>query len=246
MNGGYGPRPGSAGTRPGSSESVSRAAYAVPVPDTSDSYGWRQNEPRRPPPGAQAPKMPGYSGLYEDERPPSSPSTVDMQDGYQEYRPYSQQSSSSLSAAPQLTHSQSCTYVYVSCDVLPDCILQILVLGGLRPQTLQGHLPTRMLWTGTPRIPTPRALRCLRPTLIAIQRSDRVLLWPHPSIAVIPQVLTFPKAQTVAGPPRGLLLSHEHSRERHRSKATCKHRICTERHRFKDPLHLRLHGVTRI
>ena len=202
MNGGYGPRPGSAGTRPGSSESVSRAAYAVPVPDTSDSYGWHQNEPRRPPPSAQAPKISRYNGFYEDERPPSSPSTLNMQDGYQEYRPYSQRSSSSLSAAPQLTYSQSCTYVCVSCDVLPDCVLQILVLDGLRPQTLQGHRPTRRVWTGILRIPTPRALRCLRPTLIAIQRSDRVqvLLWLHLSIAVIPEVPTFPRALMVAGP----------------------------------------------
>ncbi|RDX54147.1 hypothetical protein OH76DRAFT_1066695 [Lentinus brumalis] len=122
LNGGYHPepRPSSAGARPGSSDSLSRSQYTMPVPDTSDSYGWRpstgSSETRRPPPGAQPSKIPGYNGLNEEERPPSSPSTLDMPDAYNprgeysEYRPYSQQSSSSFSAAPQLPHSHSCRY----------------------------------------------------------------------------------------------------------------------------------------
>ena len=122
LNGAYvsDPRPGSAGTRPGSSESASRAPFAMPVPETSEAYSWRQTDPRRPPPGAQPPRVPGYNSVYEDERPPSSPSTVDMPDAYQDYRPYSQQSSSSLAAAPPLAHSQSCTCAHVSCDVLSN------------------------------------------------------------------------------------------------------------------------------
>ena len=88
----------------------------MPVPDTSDPYGWRpstgSSETRRPPPGAQPSKIPGYNGMYDDEGPPSSPSTLDMPDAYSargeypDYRPYSP--SSSLSAKPQLPHSHSC------------------------------------------------------------------------------------------------------------------------------------------
>ena len=90
----------------------------MPVPDTSDPYGWRpstgSSETRRPPPGAQPSKIPGYNGMYDDEGPPSSPSTLDMPDAYSargeypDYRPYSHQSSSSLSAKPQLPPSHSC------------------------------------------------------------------------------------------------------------------------------------------
>ncbi|KAL7280654.1 hypothetical protein ACG7TL_005593 [Trametes sanguinea] len=115
--GSAGARPGSSGARPGSSDSSLRAQYTMPVPDTSDAYGRRQptaaNDMRRPPPGALPPSVPGYSSVYEDERPPSSPS-----DGYSmrgDYtarpglRPYSpsQQSTSSYGVAPPLPHSHS-------------------------------------------------------------------------------------------------------------------------------------------
>ncbi|KAI0642023.1 hypothetical protein C8Q79DRAFT_268592 [Trametes meyenii] len=117
-----GSRPGSSGTRPGSSDSSLRAQYAMPVPDTSDTYSWRApappNDPRRPPAGALPPQVPGYNSVYEDERPPSSPS-----DGYSMrgdhaarpgLRPYSpsQHSTSSYGAAAPLPHSQSCAYDY--------------------------------------------------------------------------------------------------------------------------------------
>ena len=124
LNGAYvsDPRPSSANARPGSADSSSRSQYNMPVPDTSETYaGWRpQPGACRPPAGAQAARVPGYSSVYEEERPPSSPSTLDMPDAYitrsdyssqQEYRPYSQQSSSSLSAAPPLNHSQSCSCI---------------------------------------------------------------------------------------------------------------------------------------
>ena len=122
LNGAYvpEPRPASSGTRPGSSDSASRVQYNMPVPDTSDTYGWRppSSEPRRPPPGAQPSKIPGYGGVYEEERPPSSPSTLDIQ----EYRPYSQQSSSSLAPAPTLPHSHTCQCSRTSFyDDLADC-----------------------------------------------------------------------------------------------------------------------------
>ncbi|KAI0741871.1 hypothetical protein C8Q80DRAFT_1196764 [Daedaleopsis nitida] len=111
LNGAYvpDPRPGSSGPRPGSAESSSRGQYNMPVPDTSETYGWRSSssEPRRPPLGAQPSKIPGYSpynSVYEDDRPPSSPSVHEISD----YRPYSQQSSSSLTPSPALHHSQNC------------------------------------------------------------------------------------------------------------------------------------------
>ncbi|KAI0741874.1 hypothetical protein C8Q80DRAFT_1196778 [Daedaleopsis nitida] len=110
LNGAYvpDPRPGSSGPRPGSAESSSRGQYNMPVPDTSETYGWRSSssEPRRPPLGAQPSKIPGYSpynSVYEDDRPPSSPSVHEISD----YRPYSQQSSSSLTPSPALHHSQN-------------------------------------------------------------------------------------------------------------------------------------------
>lgn len=105
----------------------------MPVPDTSETYGWRSpsSEPRRPPPGAQPSKIPGYSpynSVYEDDRPPSSPSVHEISD----YRPYSQQSSSSLTPSPALHHNQSCkSTVCISHDTslildYPDASAQAL------------------------------------------------------------------------------------------------------------------------
>ena len=116
LNGYSDSRPGSSGTRPGSSDSSLRAQYQMPVPENNDLYGRRQPiPPNRPPPGALPPQVPGYGSVYEDERPPSSPS-----DGYSlrgEYtarpglRPYSpsQHSTSSYNATPSVVAGQSCT-----------------------------------------------------------------------------------------------------------------------------------------
>ncbi|KAI8996473.1 hypothetical protein BD414DRAFT_202676 [Trametes punicea] len=122
LNGYSESRTGSSGTRPDSSDSSLRAQFTMPAPELNEAYARPQaataSDVRRPPPGALPPQVPGYSSVYEDERPPSSPSDVYSPRG--EYsarpglRPYSpsQQSGSSYGAAPPLPHSQSCAYPY--------------------------------------------------------------------------------------------------------------------------------------
>lgn len=111
-------RPGSSAKRPGSSDSSLRGQYTMPVPEPSDAYSWRQpaaaTDPRRPPPGALPPQVPGYTSVHDDERPPSSPSDGYSMRGDQTARPVlrpyspSQHSTSSYGTAPQLPHSYSC------------------------------------------------------------------------------------------------------------------------------------------
>ncbi|KAI0924365.1 hypothetical protein AcW2_005263 [Taiwanofungus camphoratus] len=70
--------------RPSSSDSTAHRppAMPMPVPDTSDSIGWRpstgssdgvsQRQLAARPPGALPPKIPGYNGSLDEERSPSS------------------------------------------------------------------------------------------------------------------------------------------------------------------------------
>ncbi|OBZ74125.1 Rho1 guanine nucleotide exchange factor 1 [Grifola frondosa] len=117
LNGASSPdsRPGSGSVRPGSTESAGmRGPYSMPMPDLGDSFMWRpptgSNDAgvARRPAGALPPKVPGYNGNYEEDRPPSSPSTLDISEPSAGLRPYSPSQHSFVSSVyPGQNYSQS-------------------------------------------------------------------------------------------------------------------------------------------